>query len=189
MKEDKMNTQNNGYQLHLDGSFEMEFVVAGEDEHGLPLLEINLYPVVVVGMIGDNLAFGVDGKHLVAGLTIPLEDTGLSTTDLDSLPLHGGWATISTAHGEGLRPQNLEGTFGPRSAVIVLEALADALLSESINADMKGSSYRSVELSDDNQYEEVLAMHKNLQSRIEVEEQVRVTHDVFTAMMSREFRA
>lgn len=184
-----MSTQNTGHQLYVDGSFEMEFVVAGEDEHGLPLLEINLYPVVVIGMIGDNLAFGVDGKHLVAGLTIPLEDTGLSTTDLHSLPLHGGWATISTAHGEGLRPQNLEGTLGPRSAVIVLEALADALLSESINADMKGCPYRSVELSDDNRYEEVLDMHKNLQSRIEMEEQVQVTHDVFTAMMSREFHA
>ena len=115
----------------------MEFVVTGEDEHGLPLLEVNMYPVVV-GMSSDNLVFGVDGRHLVAGLTIPLEDTGLSTTDLDSLPLHGGWATISTAHGEGLRPQDLEGTFGPRSAVVVLEALADALLSESINADMRG---------------------------------------------------
>jgi hypothetical protein len=140
-------------------------------------------------MKDDNLAFGVDGKHLVAGLTIPLEDTGLSTTDLDSLPLHGGWATISTAHGEGLRPHDLEGTFGPRSALIVLEALADALLSESINTDMKGSSYRSVELYGENRYEEVLAMHKNLQSRIEVEEQERVTHDVFSAMFSREFRA
>ena len=32
-------------------------------------------------------------------------------------------------------------------------------------------------------------MHKNLQSRIEMEEQMQVTHDVFNAMMSREFRA
>lgn len=184
-----MSTQNNGLQLHIDGSFEMEFVVTGVDEHGLPLLEVNMYPVVVVGMLGDKLAVGVGGQHLVAGLTIPLEDTGLSTTDLDSLPLHGGWATIATAHGEGLRPQDLEGTFGPRSAVVVLEALADALLSESINADLKGSSYRSVELCDDNRYEEVLAMHKNLQSRIELEEHGRVMHDVFSAMMSREFRA
>lgn len=180
---------NNGPQLHVDGSFEMEFVVAGEDEHGLPLLEVNLYPVVVVGMIGDKPAFGVDGKHLVAGLTIPLEDTGLSTRDLDSLPLHGGWATISTEHGEGLRPQDVEGMFGPRSAVIVLEALADALLSESINADMNGSSYRSIEQSHANRYEEVRAMHKNLQSRIEKEEQVQVTLDVFNAMMRREFLA
>lgn len=180
---------NNGHQLYVDGSFEMEFAVAGEDEHGLPLLEVNMYPVVVVGMIGDNLAFGVDGKHLVGGLTIPLEDTGLSPADLDSLPLHGGWATISSAHGEGFRPQDLERTFGPRSAVVVLKALADALLSESINADMTGSPYRSVELDDDNLYEEVLAMHKNLQSRIEVEEQEQVTHAVFNAMMSREFRA
>lgn len=101
----------------------------------------------------------------------------MSTTDVDSLPLHDGWATISTAHAEGLRPQDLEGTFGPRSAVIVLKALADALLSESINADMTGSSYRSVELDDDNRYEEVLAMHQNLQSRIEVEEQEKVTQD------------
>ncbi len=173
----------NGHQLYVDGSFEMEFVVAGEDEHGLPLLEVIMYPVIV-GMSGDNLVFGVDGRHLLAGLTIPLEDTGLSTTDLDSLPLHDGWATISTAHGEGLRPQDLEGTFGPRSAVIVLEALADALLSESINADTNGRSYRSVELNDNNRYEEVLAMHKNLQSRIDVEDPERVTHDVFNAMMS-----
>jgi hypothetical protein len=138
MKEDKMT---NGHQLYVNGSFEMEFVVAGEDEYGLPLLEVNMYPVVVAGMTSDDLNFGVDARHLVAGLTIPLEDTGLSTTDLASLPLHDGWATISTAHGEGLRPQDLEGTFGTRSAVIVLGALADALLSESINADMKGSSY------------------------------------------------
>lgn len=46
-----------------------------------------------------------------------------------------------------------------------------------------------MELDDDNRYEEVLAMHKNLQSRIEVEEQEKVTQEVFTAMMSREFRA
>ena len=75
-----MSTQNNGHPLHVDGSFEMEFVVTGEDEHGLPLLEVNMYPVVVVGMISDNLFVGVDGRHLVAALTIPLEDTGLSTT-------------------------------------------------------------------------------------------------------------
>ena len=184
-----MSTQNNDHLLHVDGSFEMEFVVTGEDEHGLPLLEVKMYPVVVIGKISDNLFFGVDGRHLVAGLTVPLEDTGLSTTDLDSLPLHGGWATISTAHGKGVRPQDLEGSFGPRSAVIVLEALADALLSESINADMKGSPYRSEELHGDNRYEEVLAMHKTLQSRLEIEEQMQVTHDVFNAMMSREFHA
>lgn len=179
---------NSGHQLYVEGSFEMEFVVAGEDEHGLPLLEVNMYPVVV-GMSRGNLVFGVDGSHLVAGLTIPLEDTGLSTTDLDSLPLHGGWATISTAHGEGLHPQDLEGSFGPRSAVIILEALADALLSESINADMKGSPYRSVGLHGDNRYEEVLAMHKTLQRRLETEEQMQVTRDVFNAMISREFHA
>jgi hypothetical protein len=46
-----------------------------------------------------------------------------------------------------------------------------------------------VELHDDNRYEEVLAMHKNLRSRIGVEEQVQVTQDVFNAMMCREFRA
>lgn len=184
-----MTIHNNGHQLHVNGSFEMEFVVAGEDEHGLPLLEVNMYPVVVVGMLGDNVAFGMDGKHLVAGLTIPLEDTGLSTTDLDSLPLHGGWATISTAHGEGRRPQDLEETFGRRPALVVLEALADALLSESINVDMKGGPYRSMELSEDNCYEEVLAMHGKLRSRIEAEEQEQVTHDVFNAMMSREFFA
>jgi hypothetical protein len=187
MKEDEMSTQNSGHQLHVDGSFEMEFVVAGEDEHGLPLLEVNIYPVVIEGMIGDNLAFGVDGQHLVAGLTVPLEATGLSPTDLDSLPLRGGWATISTAHGSGLRVEDLERAFGARAAVIVLEALADALLSESINADLYGSPYRSVELDDDNRYEEVLAMQKALQSRIEVDEKRQVTHDVFNTMMNREF--
>ncbi|MGO4435757.1 hypothetical protein AB4Y88_21485, partial [Paenarthrobacter sp. RAF9] len=79
--------------------------------------------------------------------------------------------------------------FGRRPALVVLEALADALLSESINVDMKGSPYRSLELSEDNRYEEVLAMHGNLRSRIEAEEQEQVTHDVFNAMMSREFFA
>ena len=98
-----------------------------------------MYPTVIEGMTGDNFAWGLDGRHLVAGLTIPLEDTGLGTSELDSLPLRGGWATISAEHGPGFRPQELEGAFGPRVAVIVLEALADALLSESINADMYGN--------------------------------------------------
>ena len=54
---------------------------------------------------------------------------------------------------------------------------------------MKGSPYRSEELHGDNRYEEVLAMRKTLQSRLEIEEQMQVTHDVFNAMMSREFHA
>jgi hypothetical protein len=129
----------------------------------------------------------MDGQHLVAGLTVPLEDTGFTPPDLDSLPLRGGWATISTAHGPGLQVEDLEQAFGTRAAVIVLKALADALLSESINADLYGSPYRSVELDDDNRYEEVLAMQKDLQIRIEADEQSKVTHDVFNAMMHREF--
>jgi hypothetical protein len=187
MKEDEMSTQKNGHQLHVNGTFQMEFVVAGEDEHGLPLLEVNFYPVSIEGMIGDNLALGMDGQHLVAGLTVPLEDTGFTPPDLDSLPLREGWATISTAHGPGLQVEDLEQAFGTRAAVIVLKALADALLSESINADLYGSPYRSVELDDDNRYEEVLAMQKDLQSRIEADEQSKVTNDVFNAMMNREF--
>lgn len=183
-----MNTQINGHQLHVDGNFEMEFVVAGQDEHGLPLLEVNMYPIVIEGMIGDNFSLGLDGRHLIAGLTVPLENTGLGTPEMDSLPLRGGWATISAEHGPGFRPQELEGAFGPRVAVIVLEALADALLSESINADMHGNPYRSIELECDNRYEEVLAMHKNLQRRIASHEQDQVNHDVFNAMMNRAFR-
>jgi hypothetical protein len=126
-----MNILINEHQPHVDGSFEMEFALAGQDEHGLPLLDVNMYPTVE-GMTGDNFAWGLDGQHLVAGLTIPLEDTGLGTSELESLPLRGGWATISAEHGPGFSSQELEGVFGRRVAVVVLEALADALLSESI---------------------------------------------------------
>jgi hypothetical protein len=59
---------------------------------------------------------------------------------------------------------------------------------ESINADLYGNHYRSVEQDDDNRYEEILAMQKDLQNRIEVDEQRQVTHDVFSGMTSREFR-
>ena len=180
---------NNGHHQYIDGCFEMEFAVSGEDEHGLPLLDVNMYPVIFVGMTSDNVACGVGSMHLVAELTIPLEDSGLSTTDLESLPLLGGWATISTAQADGLRPEDLEGIFGPRAAAIVLEALADALLSESINADMNGYSYRLNDLNGDNRYEEILAMHKNLLRRIDAEDEKQVTRDVFHSMMSREFQA
>ena len=45
-----------------------------------------------------------------------------------------------------------------------------------------------MELEYDNRYEEVLAMHQNLQSRIVIHEQNQVNHDVFNAIMNREFR-
>lgn len=188
MKEDEMNTQENGNKLHVDGVFEMEFVVAGEDEHGLPLLEVNLYPVSLEGMIGDDWALKVDQNHLVAGVTVPLEETGLATGDIDSLPLNEGWALITTSHGAGLHVEDVEQTFGSRAAVFVLKALADALLSESINADQYGNPYRAIELDGSNRYEEVLDMQKALQARIEADEQRRATHCDFNARIDREFR-
>lgn len=102
MKGNDMNTQESGRKLHVDGAFEMEFVVAGEDEHGLPMLEVNLYPVFIGGMVGDAWALEVDCNHLVAGLTVPLEETGLAVGDISSLPLHEGWALLTTSHGSGL---------------------------------------------------------------------------------------
>jgi hypothetical protein len=54
----------------------MEFAVAGKDEHNLPLLEVNMYPV---------LASGMDSQHLVGALAMPLEDTGLGIMDVESL--------------------------------------------------------------------------------------------------------
>lgn len=182
-----MNTRENGNKLHVDGVFDMEFVVAGEDEHGLPLLEINLYPVSIEGMVGDTWALKVDDNHLVGGLTVPLEETGLTVGDVSSLPLHEGWALITTSHGSGLHVEDVEHTFGSRAAVFVLAALADALLSESINADQYGNPYRAIELVDNNRYEEVLAMQKELQARMEADEQWRATHNAFSALIDREF--
>lgn len=182
-----MNTQENESKLHVDGVFDMEFVVAGEDEHGLPLLEVNLYPVSIEGMIGDDWVLVVDNNHLVAGLTVPLEETGLAMDDVDSLPLHGGWALLTTSHGSGLHVEDVEQTFGSRAAVFVLKALADALLSENINADQYGDPYRAIELHGINRYEEVLAMQKELQARIESDEQRRATDYDFKALIHREF--
>lgn len=182
-----MNTQDKGNELHVDGAFEMEFVVAGEDEHGLPMLEVNLYPVFIEGMIRDAWALKVDANHLVAGLTIPMEETGLSIRDISSLPLQEGWALITTRHGSGLHVDDVEQTFASRAAVFVLAALADALLSEAINADQYGNPYRAIELGESNRYEEVLAMQKELQARIEADEQRMATHYEFNALIDREF--
>jgi len=182
-----MNTQENGNKLHVDGVFEMEFVVAGEDEHGLPMLEVNLYPVSIEGMVGDAWVLKIDDNHLLAGLTIPLEETGLVMGDISSLPLHEGWVLITTSHGSGLHVEDLEQTFGARAAVFVLMALADALLSESINADQYGRPYRAVELDESNRYKEVLAMQKELHARIEADEQRRATDHEFNALIDREF--
>lgn len=182
-----MNTQDKGNELHVDGVFEMEFVVAGEDEHGLPMLEVNLYPVFIEGMIRDAWALKVDVNHLVAGLTIPLEETGLAIGDISSFPLHEGWALIATRHGSGLHVESVEQTFGSRAAVFVLAALADALLSEAINTDQHGNPYRAIELDQSNRYEEVLAMQKELQARIEADEQRRATEYEFNALIDREF--
>lgn len=182
-----MNTQENESKLHVDGVFEMEFVVAGEDEHGLPLLEVSLYPVSIEGMIGDDWALVVDNNHLVAGLTVPLEETGLAIDDVDSLPLHEGWALLTTSRGSGVHVEDVEQTFGSRAAVFVLKALADALLSENINADQHGNPYRMIELHEINRYEEVLAMQKELQARIESDEQRRAIDYDFKALIHHEF--
>lgn len=175
----------NGNQFHVDGLFEMEFAIVGQDEHGLPLLEVNFYPVLE-GTTGTDWTAVVDGQHLVANLTVPLEDAGLTLKDLESLPLRDGWACISTAHGVGLRVEDLEKHFGSRAAVIILEALADALLSEFINRDLFGNPYRSLELND-NRYEEVLLMRNVLQQRIDADEQRQLTRNAFNALMNRGF--
>ena len=179
--------QENGNKLHVNGVFDMEFVLAGEDEHGLPLLEVNLYPVTVEGIIGNDWALMVDYSHVLAALTVPLEEAGLARGDLDSLPLHAGWARISTSHGCGLYVEDVEQAFGSRAAVIVLKALAEALLSESINADQYGIPYRAIELVENNRYEEVLDMQKELQARTERDERRRATEYEFNALMNREF--
>lgn len=173
-----------GNQYHVDGLFAMEFAIVGQDEHGLPLLEVNFYPVLE-GVAG-SWAAAVDGKHLVANSTVPLEDAGLTPTELESLPLRDGWTLISTAHGAGLRVEDLEKLFGSRAALIILEALTDALLSEFINRDLFGTPYRAMELND-NRYEEVLLMRNVLQHTIEADEQRQVIRNVFNAMMDREF--
>ncbi|MDF2048870.1 hypothetical protein [Arthrobacter sp. Cr_A7] len=180
-----MNAKKNGNQFHVDGLFAMEFAMVGQDEHGLPLLEVNFYPVLE-GVTGSGWTAAVDGKHLVANATVPLEDTGLTPADLESLPLQDGWTSISTAHGAGLRVEHLEKHFGSRAALIILEALADALLSEFINRDLFGNPYRTIELND-NRYEEVLLMRNVLLHRIEADEQRQVTRNVFNALMDREF--
>lgn len=180
-----MNTKKNCNQFHVDGLFAMEFVVVGQDEHGLPLLEVNFYPVLE-GVTGTGSAAAMDGTHLVASTTVPLEDAGLTLMDLESLPLREGRAFISTALGPGLRAEDLEKNFGSRAAVIVLEALADALLSEFINRDLFGTPYRAFEV-DDNRYEEVLQMRSVLRHKIDSDEQRQVTRNVFEALMGREF--
>lgn len=180
-----MNAKKNGSQFHVDGLFAMEFATVGQDEHGLPLLEVNFYPVLEE-MTGTGSTAAVDGQHLVANSTVPLEDAGLTLKDLESLPLRDGWASISTAHGAGLRVEDLEKLFGSRAAVIILEALADALLSEFINRDLFGNPYRSFELND-NRYEEVLLMRNVLQHRIDADEQRQVTRSAFNALINREF--
>lgn len=182
-----MNTQENGSKLHVDGVFDMEFVVAGEDEHGLPLLEVNLYPVTVGGMTGDEWAVKLDDSHVLAALTVPLEETSLTVGDVDSLPLDRGWVLITTSYGCGLHVEDVEQAFGSRAAVIVLKALSEALLSESINADQYGKPYRAIELDESNRYEEVLDMHKELQERIQAEEQRKATQYEFNALIDREF--
>lgn len=81
----------------------------------------------------------------------------------------------------------MEQAFGSRAAVLVLTALADALLSESINADQFGNPYRAIELGESNRYEEVLAMQKELQAQIEADEQRRAIHYEFNVLIGREF--
>lgn len=182
-----MCNQNNEHRLHVDGSFAMEFMGSGEDEHGLPLLEVNFYPLVAQGMIGDRWAVAVDSQHLVANFTEPLENAGLTLKDMDSLPLRGGWATISSGQASGFRVEDLESTFGSRAAVIILKALADALLSEAINADWHGTPYRSINITEENRYEEILAMQEEMQNRIEADESLQAMRDSFGLMMNREF--
>jgi hypothetical protein len=118
-----------------------------------------------------------------------LEETGLAMGELNSLPLHEGWVLITTSHGSGLHVEDIEETFGRRAAVLVLEALADALLSESINADQYGNPYRAIELAESNRYEEVLAMQNELQAQIEDDEQRTATLYEFNALIDREFNS
>ncbi|TLM71599.1 hypothetical protein [Pseudarthrobacter sp. NamB4] len=138
-------------------------------------------------MLGDRLEVVTDSRHLVGSLTVPLEEADLSLQELASLPVEKGWGTISTGRSPGIRVEDLESMFGLRAAVIVLGALADALLSEAINADLYGRPYLPMDLAEDNRYEEILAMQRELQQISDADESLRAVRNAFDQIMKRKF--
>jgi hypothetical protein len=165
-------------QNHLDSTFEMELVIVGDDEHGLPVLEVNMYPVRVMGM---------DTRHLVGSLCIPLEDTGLSVQDVEVLPLRDGWVTVTASEGLGIAAEELEELFGPHVAVLALQVLTEALLSEYINMDLRAAPYRSTEVESDELHWAVQALHADLAVRISQKAERQQTRNAFDEIISRSF--
>lgn len=164
---------------HVDATFEMEIVVAGKDEHGLPLIEVNMYPV---------LASGIDSEHLVGSLSTPLEETGLSIADVQRLPLDKGWLTVTANNGgPGVTAGKLEELLGPKAAVLALQVLSEALVSEYINMDLRATPYRSIESENDEFCDTVQAMHADLAARVAAEIERQETRRAFDELMSRAY--
>ncbi|OUM41050.1 hypothetical protein [Arthrobacter sedimenti] len=164
-----MNKQESTY---IDGAFAIELCVQGEDEHGLPLLDVTLYPAIASQVTNAPLGSGyaADFRYVMGGITVPLEETGLTKQELASMPLCDGWTVISYC-GAGLRAHEVSQVFGVRAAIVILSALSDALLSESINEDDGGSLFRPGEdlLTDD--WDHVCELLQRLQDQLEAENQ------------------
>jgi hypothetical protein len=167
-------------QNYVDATFEMELIIAGKDEHGLPMLEVNMYPV---------MAAGLDTRHLVGSLCIPLEDTGLSVQDVEALPLRDGWLTVTASEGPGIAAEELEELFGPHVAVLALHVLTEALLSEYINMDLRAAPYRSTEVESDELHLAVQALHADLAERISQVAERQQTRNAFDEIIWRSFRS
>lgn len=175
--------------LHVDGSFAMELVVAGVDEHGLPMLELSMYPVVVAGVDQDGLTYTADWRHCVGQLSLPLEDSGLSPCEVEALPLSGGWATLSAGGGPGLAAARIEAEFGAQAAVLVLQVLTEALLSEFINMDVHAAPYRSLDADSDDLHIAVQAMHAELSPRVAENAENRRSREAFETIIAGAFSA
>lgn len=165
-------------QPHIDATFEVEIVIAGKDEHGLPLLEVNMYPL---------LATGIDQEHLVGTLSMPLEETGLSIDDVEILPLDDGWLTVTATNGPGIAASHLEELLGTEAAVLALQVLTEALMSECINMDLRAAPYRSFETDDVELYDAIQAMHADLAVRVASKIECQETRRAFDEIMSRAY--
>jgi hypothetical protein len=173
--------------LHVNGSFAMEFVVAGVDEHGLPMLELSAYPVVVSGADQDGLTYTADWRHCVGRLSLPLEDSDLSRSEVEALPLSDGWATLSAGEGPGLAAVRIEAEFGARAAVLVLQVLTEALLSEFINMDVHAVPYRNLDADSDDLHMSIQAMHGELARRVVEDAENRRTREAFEIIIAGAF--
>ncbi|WP_043444251.1 hypothetical protein [Arthrobacter sp. L77] len=156
----------------IAGTFALELRVQGEDEHGLPMLDITLYPAVASQEANVPLGpgYAADVRYVMGAATVPLEEAGLTIQGLASMPLFEGWMIIRH-RGAGLRAEEVATVFGARATIVLLSALSDALLSESINEDAKRNLFRAGEnlLTDD--WDEVCELLQRLQIQVAAQDE------------------